>query len=305
MAKVSVIMNCYNSDKYLRQAIDSIFNQTYTDFEIIFWDNLSTDKSPEIAKSYGEKLLYFRGEQFLPLGAARNEAIKKANGKYIAFLDCDDIWLPHKLEKQVEVMEANPDVCMVYSNLFKKRGLFITPFHKSNQPEGDVFLYHLYGYKIAIPTVMLRTECVREMDTLFDPDLKISNDADMFLRFIYGRKAMYIKDKLAIYRIYSASVSHRDIFGTANEVVRVINKVIKFNELKGNRYRIEEEKIEKKLSLPKAILALAQNDLTSSRKHIKIRKWDRPVCMGIYIISFFPSFVWRFFYSCWKTLRVN
>ena len=89
---VSVIMNCYNSDRYLREAIDSVFAQSYQNWEIIFFDNASTDQSAEIAKSYGPKLRYFRGESTVLLGAARNRAFEKAAGQYFAFLDCDDIW---------------------------------------------------------------------------------------------------------------------------------------------------------------------------------------------------------------------
>ena len=85
MPLVSIIMNCYNSARYLREALDSIFQQTFKDYEIIFWDNQSTDDSSKIARSYGAPLKYFRGEEFLPLGAARNSAIEKATGKYIAF----------------------------------------------------------------------------------------------------------------------------------------------------------------------------------------------------------------------------
>ena len=101
---VSVIMNCYNGEKYLREAIDSVYSQTYKDWEIIFWDNASTDRSAEIAKSYNSKLKYFRGEKTIPLGAARNKALEKCSGDYVAFLDCDDLWMEDRLKKQMELM---------------------------------------------------------------------------------------------------------------------------------------------------------------------------------------------------------
>lgn len=68
--------------------------QTFGDFEVIFWDNGSTDDSPAIAQSYGPKLRYFRGKTTVPLGAARNLALMRARGRYLAFLDCDDLWRP-------------------------------------------------------------------------------------------------------------------------------------------------------------------------------------------------------------------
>ena len=113
---VSIIMNCYNSERFLNEAIDSVYAQTYQNWEIIFWDNASEDKSGEIAQSYDEKIKYFRAESTTPLGEARNLALQKAEGKYIAFLDCDDLYEPDKLQKQVELMESN-DFAMCYGSV--------------------------------------------------------------------------------------------------------------------------------------------------------------------------------------------
>ena len=77
MPKVTVIMNCYNSAEHLREAMDSVFRQSWPDWEIVFWDNCSTDDSAAIAQSYGEKVRYFLAEKTVPLGAARNLAIAK------------------------------------------------------------------------------------------------------------------------------------------------------------------------------------------------------------------------------------
>ena len=115
---VSVIMNCLNCGKYLREAIDSVFAQTYSAWEIIFWDNASTDCSGEIARSYGSRLRYFRGEETVPLGAARDHAVSQAQGEYVAILDCDDVWLPHNLAVQMEMAQARPDLGMVYTDCF-------------------------------------------------------------------------------------------------------------------------------------------------------------------------------------------
>ena len=84
---VSVVMNCYNGEKYLKEAIESVYAQTYRNWEIIFWDNASTDNSKRIAKSFDSKLHYFLGERTITLGAARNKALSKCNGDYIAFLE--------------------------------------------------------------------------------------------------------------------------------------------------------------------------------------------------------------------------
>ena len=99
---VSIIINCYNSDKYIKQTIDSVLTQTYDNWEVIFYDNASTDDTKEIISSYNNvNFRIFTSPINILLGAARNEAIKLANGEYIAFLDSDDYWHSSKLEKQI------------------------------------------------------------------------------------------------------------------------------------------------------------------------------------------------------------
>ena len=112
---VSVIMNCLNCEQYLREAIDSVYAQTYDNWEIIFWDNGSCDQSEDIARSYDSKLRYFKSEVTSILGAARVLAVSNAKGRYFAFLDCDDIWLKEKLEKQMKIFsEDGENLALVY-----------------------------------------------------------------------------------------------------------------------------------------------------------------------------------------------
>ena len=99
-------MNCRNGDKFLRQAISSVYVQTYKNWEIVFVDNLSTDKTYQIIKEYDLKLRYFKTNEVLGLGQARNFGLSKCDGKYIAFLDTDDVWLPSKLCRQVGCLEG-------------------------------------------------------------------------------------------------------------------------------------------------------------------------------------------------------
>ena len=114
---VSIIMNCHNGEEFVRQSLKSIKQQTYNNWELIFWDNKSTDNSKKIIKSYSDRRIrYFRSKKFLNLYSARNLAIKKAKGKYISFLDVDDLWKKNKLEKQVSYLKKNNDLKIVYSN---------------------------------------------------------------------------------------------------------------------------------------------------------------------------------------------
>ena len=91
--KVSVIMNCYNGENYLVESLNSVINQTYKNWELIFYDNCSNDKSAIILKKYNDRRIkYFKSKKKLNLGLARKKALSKAKGDFVAFLDTDDIW---------------------------------------------------------------------------------------------------------------------------------------------------------------------------------------------------------------------
>jgi len=115
---ISIIMNCYNGEKYLKEALDSILNQTYQNWELIFWDNISTDNSKKIIDQYSDKRFhYYLAKEHTTLGKARNLAIEKSTGDFICFLDVDDYWYQNKLQKQLLLFEDNK-VGIVHSNFY-------------------------------------------------------------------------------------------------------------------------------------------------------------------------------------------
>ena len=102
---VSIIVNCYNGEKYLRETIDSILNQTYHNYEVIFWDNQSTDSTASIIKSYkNERFNFYYAPKHTTLGEARNLALDKIKGQFLTFLDSDDVWERDFLERAVGVL---------------------------------------------------------------------------------------------------------------------------------------------------------------------------------------------------------
>lgn len=115
---VSIVTPCFNSEKYIKQTIESVLNQTYKNFEMIIVDDISTDKSVEIIKEYQKKdsrIKLIELEEKGGASIARNRALKELNGRYVAFLDSDDIWQKDKLEKQVKFMQEN-DVSFSYTD---------------------------------------------------------------------------------------------------------------------------------------------------------------------------------------------
>src|SRR5262249_46275201 len=113
MPKVSVVMPVYNGERFLRESLESVFAQTFQDFEMLCVDDGSTDRSASILQQYGPRIRVVRQEN-AGQSAARNAGVALAQGRYIAFLDQDDLWYPSKLMSQVAAIEANPHAVLVH-----------------------------------------------------------------------------------------------------------------------------------------------------------------------------------------------
>ena len=129
---VSVIMNCHNGEEYLKESINSLMSQTYKNWELIFWDNKSFDNSKKIVKKFKDKRIkYFKSEKFRNLYHSRNLAIKKAKGKYIGFLDVDDLWERTKLKKH-SAFSCKTQLEMSKTQIFGSfppKLIFVSPYY--------------------------------------------------------------------------------------------------------------------------------------------------------------------------------
>ena len=222
---ISVIMNCYNSERYLKEAIDSVYAQTYTNWEIIFWDNNSSDKSSDIAKSYDNKVKYFKAEKTTPLGEARVLAVEKSSGNYLAFLDCDDYWFPQKLGLQIEVFLKNPNIAVVYglcelvyedSNLKK-----IIP-KKGKLKEGYIFDDLAKEDFIPFPSVLLDKTKFIECGG-FPIHFKSATDYWILLHLANDYKFKAIKNICCGYRTHQYNLSHKLAETSAFESIELIS----------------------------------------------------------------------------------
>ncbi len=208
---VSIIMNCHNSDLYLTQAIQSVLSQTYQNWELIFWDNLSTDDSANIFNSFNDsRLKYFLSPTFVKLGEARNQAIRKATGEFIAFLDCDDLWMPTKLEKQIPLFD-NLEVGIVIcdSQFFNKNGDIKRgcSFQRTPPSRGNVFADLIKAYFISLETAVIRASCLKTLDGWFDERFEVIEEYDLFIRLSYHFSLDYVDEVLAKWRIHSNSLT--------------------------------------------------------------------------------------------------
>ena len=291
---VSVIMNCRNGERYLREAIDSVFAQTYGNWEIVFFDNLSTDNSASIAQSYGERLRYFRGEQAMSLGAARNAAIGHARGEWIAFLDTDDRWLPDKLAWQVTAFTETPQADFLYTNYYvlqESTGQTVLGLLRP-QPEGCVFGEFLRHYPVNLQTVMVRAAALHDLKELLDPALEVSEEYDLFMRLLYVSQARYLRQPTAVYRVHDQMSSIRHIEKYPVENSYILGKLRAMVPDLDKRFPEEVAHLEAKIGYWYAAAHMHEGNASLARAALRPYKWRHPVFCALYFATYFPLFVW-------------
>lgn len=211
MPAVTVIMNCYNGEAYLREALDSVFAQTFTDWELVFWDNCSTDGSAAIAQSYGPKVRYFRGTENVPLGHARRLAMAAARGAWIGFLDTDDLWHPDKLAVQMAALDGTDHV-LCYGGI-----RHITPDGRTlsevlpRYPSGNQFAGQLNQFDINMVTPLLRRATLEEHGIGFDPAFTASEEYNLFMRLLTKGTVCAVPELIGAWRLSPGSLTDRQI----------------------------------------------------------------------------------------------
>lgn len=229
---VSVIMNCRNAAKDLPSAMESVMAQTVQDFEIIFFDNCSTDASIAIAESFGEKVRIVRAASPLSLGMARNQALCHTQGDLIAFLDCDDLWRPTKLERQIACF-ANESVGLVTTDTRLLHGTREGGrlFAKTRPARGAVFGELLTRQWISMSSAMVRKKALDSIQESpghwFDERLEVCEEADVFYRIAHDWALDYVESDLTLWRIHGKNTTFERFDAFANETLLIVDKLRK------------------------------------------------------------------------------
>jgi glycosyltransferase involved in cell wall biosynthesis len=197
--KVSVVVPIFNSERTLTRAIDSVLAQTLSDWEIILVDDGSTDGTADlIAQTKLDRVTHIRHPQNRGAAAARNSGIAAARGRWIAFLDSDDVWKPDKLERQIAALERHGDQnvmgCATGYSLHKNgRDLTVSLRMAANQFRHQI----LYGCTISPGTTLLVERSVFDEIGMFNPALRKLEDWDWLLRFAERYELLFVPDVLA------------------------------------------------------------------------------------------------------------
>ena len=208
--KVSIIMNCYNGQEFLKESLDSVIKQTYKNWELIFYDNCSTDKSKKIFFDYKKKnknFKYFKSKKKEQLGIARYNALKKINGSFFLFFDCDDYLSPEKIRKQIKFFKKKTSA--VYSN-----SLFFSRFRKrkiynNNEKIKKLTFYKLIeNYNLSLDTVIFKTKQVKKLSHVLDKRFNLIHDLDLLIRLSKVSEINYCPFVLSHWRVHNTSSSN-------------------------------------------------------------------------------------------------
>jgi glycosyltransferase involved in cell wall biosynthesis len=226
MPLVSVIIPTYNRGAYIAEAIRSVQAQTHPEVEIVVADDGSTDNTREIVTAFGGAVTYLSLPHRGQPAATRNAGLAVAKGEFVALLDSDDLFLPHKLAHQLRAFEAQPEAGLVYSN-----GHFFRddPEHPTGHvhdglptPSGDALAELLQGNFLSTPIVLIRRTCL-DVVGRFDenPALFAVEDYDLWVRIAVQFPVVYAPGDVAAIRRHGQSIS-RDVASLRTAVLRVL-----------------------------------------------------------------------------------
>jgi glycosyltransferase involved in cell wall biosynthesis len=287
---VSIIVNCYNGEKYILQTLKSILSQEYEMFEVIFIDNCSTDLSAKIYKSVKDKRFrYFKTRKNINLYKARNLALKKCKGEFVAFLDADDWWDKNFLSSRQKFFNSSKEYGFSYSNCYHyyEKNKKYKIFFKNKIPSGFILDKLLKYYFVKLSTIIIKTQIIKFYK--FNPKYNIIGDYDSIIRISEKYKGMGFQNNLAYIRI------HKDNFTHNNR--KIFFKEFKYWEKRQNYKNIyfknNKSKILERLNYLKLIYLLL------NKKNAKLITEIMRYPFGylkikLLIIYFLPQFLVRF-----------
>ena len=242
---ISVVIPTYNRVTFLKAAIDSVLAQTFRGFELIVVDDGSTDGTPKLLSSYGYKIRVIPQANQGP-SAARNRGIEAAKGKWIAFLDSDDVWKPDKLKKQAQFITDHPDtkICQT-EEVWIRNGKRVNPRKKHEMHSGWIYEKCLPLCIVSPSSVMIHQE-VFEKVGLFDETMPACEDYDLWLRIAPHYPVFLIREQLIVKQGGHADQQSRAVESLDRLRIKAIVKSIESGHLSDTQYQTALFELNKK-----------------------------------------------------------
>ncbi len=235
---ISVILPTYNGGKHIAETLESVLNQTHKNIEIIITDDCSTDRTVEIIKSYNdERIKLYVNEKNLGIANNTNKALSLATGEFIMMQDHDDISSPFRAEGMLKVLLENKDLTGVNSRMFNfETEIKIEEIYNNlsiSEPiidlnEKQLAVGNLFDVNFFHPTIMYRSSILKELDTPYTPDLKVTADSILFARFMELKVKWYVlENKYVAYRLHTTNTSKIDKKVNHREDIIMIKHLVK------------------------------------------------------------------------------
>lgn len=244
---VSVIIPTFNRDWILKEAIDSVLAQNFEDFELIVIDDGSTDNTPDILNSYKNDIIAFT-QNNKGVSAARNKGIALSSGRFIAFLDSDDLWIQNKLSKQIDFFNENNDALICQTDeIWIRNNVRVNPKKRHKKLSGMIFEHSLDLCMVSPSAVMIKRELFDKVG-LFDEDLPACEDYDLWLRISY-RYPVYLIDTPFIIKRggHSDQLSRLPVLDKYR--IKALNKIIASSLLSRDQYMAAIKTLKEKCAI--------------------------------------------------------
>lgn len=287
MPKVSILMNCYNCERYVKEAIDSVYAQTYQDWEIVFVNNCSTDQSAQIAASYDDRIRIVKTDELIPLGHARNFGLKHCHGEYLAFLDTDDAWLPQKLETQMTFMEEHGYFMSYCGFMNMNEAGDVTKTNLPRNVSGNIFPSLLKRNEINMQTAVIKNQNVS-----FREDLAFSPDYNLFLKTSMDHEIGVIEEPMVKYRVHQNSLSGKTMQRWGVEKAMTLDEVFTLRPDLKEKYPKEARLAYAYAGQLKAKYYMHAGKRLEAIKELYRHKFVKPSYFVFFLLSLMPKFVW-------------
>ena len=222
--EISLIMSVYNGEDYLSEAIDSVLNQSFSDWELVVINDCSTDSTGEILSRYESqdtRIKVYTNEVNLRLPSSLNKALTIAKGKYIARMDADDVCMPERLKKQYEFMEKNPDIALSSCRFMTLKNGVVSSGGCGGKNDADsIKALLLVTNPILHPGIIAKAEIIKELG--YDKNFTCTEDMELWTRFVMaGHRVEILPEYLMIYRLHDKQITETTLEKQRKEVVSV------------------------------------------------------------------------------------
>lgn len=297
MCEVSILMNCYNGEKYLNEAIKSVFSQSFDDWEIVFIDNCSSDNSAEIATSFGTKIKYFKTPFNMSLGEARAFGIDKCRGQYLMYLDVDDRYRKNTINILLNEIK-NSNYLIVYSGHrnIDFKGNIIGKYNPTIK-EGNIFGSLLSQFDVPTASLIMNLKKYKDSGQRYDKSIIVSAEYNHYLRLAATHEFKCIKGELADYRIHSEGLTIEKSADLYNDRILTLDNIIRENPKIKEKYPKEFKEAYARADYYMMRNYISNDQMQLARKTLRPHIFFSIKYLLVFITLFMPSSLRRLIFK--------